>query len=105
MKSVKNTITLLLLTLLFAQCTDEHLCEMEKEPAPCRAECGVVTAKKIINPDDFNDIPTSAKSDLQYTIKISNECTGNSKKFVLSSEAWSSINVGETLCADNVEIW
>ena len=41
----------------------------------------------------------------QYTVKLTNECTENSKIFVIDSETWSRIKVGETLCADNLDSW
>lgn len=101
---IKTVLVILLFTFI-SSCSDEHMCEIENEPAVCRAECGVVTAKKIINPNEDDDIPEAKTDKALYTIKITNECTGNSKKFNISSEVWSTIRVGETLCADNLGIW
>ncbi len=41
----------------------------------------------------------------QTWVRLKNECSDNTKKYVINSDKWIKLKVGDSFCADNVESW
>ncbi len=77
---MKKIMIVLLTIIALGSCT-------KYESKDCK--CGVVTDDAIENANDF-------------TLTITNDCSGNNKKFYVTLNTWMNYVVGDDICMDQV---
>lgn len=81
---MKNTLLIFMALSLLSCKKDENI--------PCN--CGEVLGSDIITQPGF-----------QYTITVSNACSGSVKTFYVTSSEWARVYEGDTYCANNISSW